>query len=58
MIRLMVDINNMRNDYNTLREEMLSVEESHKDIKANLTEEINSVANEFFAVKNRLKPTK
>lgn len=55
---LMLQINNIRDDYNTLSDELLAVEESRKDIKTNLTEQITTVTEEFIVLKNLLKSSK
>lgn len=54
----MLQINNIRDDYNTLSDELLAVEESRKDIKTNLTEQITTVTEEFIVLKNLLKSSK
>lgn len=55
---LMLQINNIRDDYNTLSDELLAVEQSRKDIKTNLTEQITTVTEDFIVLKNLLKSSK
>lgn len=54
-MELMHNIRDIRNDFSLLRTELEDVEEKGKEVKTNLTEQINCVFNDYSLLQDTLK---
>lgn len=57
-MELMHNIGSMREDYEALRQEIIEIEETNKEVRTNLTEQLSIVHNEFSQLKDLLKDCK